>query len=80
VTLVGVDTEHPEILQTWVSKRICPLCGVALFAARRHGIRIDACGTCGGSWRPNDVARRVLDSWVGATVAADLAAMADAAR
>jgi Zn-finger nucleic acid-binding protein len=70
--------DHPEILRTWISSRACPICGVTLFAARQHGIRIDACGSCGGAWLPNDVARRMLASSVGASVAADLAKKADA--
>lgn len=44
------DPRGPWVLQTWVSRRPCPDCGIALFAAKKEGYRIDACGRCGGAW------------------------------
>ncbi len=48
-----------------------------MFGARRHGIQIDACGACGGSWVPSDIARKMVASFVSFGVGADLAAIAE---
>ncbi len=55
------DPRGPWVLQTWVSRRDCPDCGIPLFAARQEGFRIDACGTCGGAWLDHHVARRAVE-------------------
>ncbi len=55
------DPRGPWVLQTWVSRLVCPDCGIALFAARREGYRIDACGACGGAWLGHEEARRAFD-------------------
>lgn len=44
------DPRGPWVLQTWTSRRNCVNCNVPLFAARKEGFRIDACGRCGGAW------------------------------
>jgi hypothetical protein len=44
------DAARPWALQTWTSRRACPVCGVALYAARKDGFRVDGCGSCGGVW------------------------------
>ena len=75
---LAADPGRPELLQTWTSNRTCPICAVPLFAARQHGIRLDACGRCGGCFLPNDAAHRMLASTAKASVAADLASTADA--
>ncbi len=55
------DESRPWALQTWTSKRTCPVCDVPLFAARRERFRIDACGRCGGAWAPAADTQRMLD-------------------
>jgi Zn-finger nucleic acid-binding protein len=50
----------PDVTQTWNSRLACPRCDAPLFAARRHGVRIDACGGCGGVWLSSDDAHRML--------------------
>jgi Zn-finger nucleic acid-binding protein len=58
-----VDPNRPWLLQTWTSRRECPQCNVALFAARKEGYRIDACATCGGAWMDHELtARAVADA------------------
>jgi Zn-finger nucleic acid-binding protein len=54
------DHERPWAVQTWVSRRACPNCGVALFAARKEGFRIDGCGRCGGAWLDHATAQRAI--------------------
>lgn len=56
-----VDPSRPWQLQTWTSRRECPQCAVPLFAARKEGYRIDACGTCGGAWLDHETSRRALE-------------------
>jgi Zn-finger nucleic acid-binding protein len=54
------DPSRPWLLQTWTSRRECPQCKVPLFAARREGYRIDACGTCGGAWLDHATSARAI--------------------
>jgi Zn-finger nucleic acid-binding protein len=56
-----VDPARPWALQTWVSQRSCPTCALPLFAARKDGFRVDACGSCGGAWLPTADATRMVD-------------------
>lgn len=55
------DPRGSWVLQTWVSRRVCPDCGVLLFAARRDAYRVDACGSCGGAWLGHEEARRAFE-------------------
>ena len=56
------DADSPWVTQTWTSRHTCPRCNQGLFAARREGIRVDACGGCGGVWLASDDAQRMLSS------------------
>ena len=38
----------------------CPRCGVALFEGRSNDVTLCACGSCGGVWLDNEVARRLV--------------------
>jgi Zn-finger nucleic acid-binding protein len=53
---------RPWEVRTWTSERACPVCRVALFAAEKDAYRIDACGSCGGSWMSHAHARKMIDS------------------
>lgn len=55
-----VDPHRPWALQTWTSRLLCPKCGISLFAARKEGYRVDACGTCGGAWLDHATAARAV--------------------
>lgn len=55
-----VDPNRPWELQTWTSRRECPQCRVALFAARKEGYRVDACATCGGAWLDHATSTRAV--------------------
>jgi Zn-finger nucleic acid-binding protein len=68
------NADRPWEVQTWTSRLTCPRCQVTLFAARRSGIRVDACGACGGVWLATDDARRMLETR--SRVAAELAGKA----
>lgn len=57
----AVDPAKPWALQTWTSRRECPQCAVPLFAARKEGFRIDACGTCGGAWLDHLTSERAIE-------------------
>lgn len=48
-------------MQTWASRLSCPRCRTLLFAARKEGVRVDACGGCGGVWLATADARIMLD-------------------
>jgi Zn-finger nucleic acid-binding protein len=69
------DPRGPWVLQTWTSSRKCPDCRTLLFAARKEGFRIDACGGFCGAWLDHVTAGRAVDerSLVPAALA-DLAA------
>jgi Zn-finger nucleic acid-binding protein len=54
------DPRGPWVLQTWTSTLLCPDCAVSLFAARKEGFRIDACGSCGGAWLDHATAKRAI--------------------
>jgi Zn-finger nucleic acid-binding protein len=71
-----LDPAKPWALQTWVSERNCPRCEKALFAARKDGFRIDACGLCGGSWLATADALRMVEQR--SSVPSDLARIASA--
>jgi Zn-finger nucleic acid-binding protein len=43
-----------------MSRRACPDCEVPLFAARKEGFRIDACGRCGGAWLDHVTAQHAI--------------------
>jgi|GEM_PF-3454021 len=64
--------------RTWTSEHRCPDCGIALYAAERDGIRIDACALCAGVWLANEDAQRSLARRT--DQAARLAAVAEHAR
>jgi Zn-finger nucleic acid-binding protein len=63
-----------------MSRRVCPDCGVPLFAARKEGYRIDGCGVCGGAWLDHPSAQRAFAerSLVPASLADEAAAHAAA--
>jgi Zn-finger nucleic acid-binding protein len=54
------DPARPWLLQTWLSRRACPVCAVALYAARKEGFRVDGCGQCGGVWLAHEDADRTF--------------------
>ncbi len=72
------DPARPWLLQTWLSRRVCPRCGDSLFAARREGHRLDACGVCGGGWLANEAAARMLAE--ASMVPVELSRIAEARR
>jgi Zn-finger nucleic acid-binding protein len=55
------DPRGPWVLQTWTSRRECPDCGVHLFAAKKEGFRVDACGQCGGAWLASAMLTRAVE-------------------
>ncbi len=71
----AANPAKPWELRTWTSDRLCPVCSVALFAAEKDGYRIDACGSCGGSWMSHAHARMMIDG--GAKAPIELARMTE---
>jgi Zn-finger nucleic acid-binding protein len=55
------DPRGPWVLQTWASSLECPDCGIHLYAARKEGFRIDACGRCRGAWLDRSTSERAID-------------------